>query len=82
MSSLHDRDQAAHDALAANIIYRAVIRSEPANHPEIGEHSVQISDGYVDNMMTLYCLRRPSGRPPDDTKYMSNMGWRNDIQYV
>jgi hypothetical protein len=30
-------------------------------------HSVQISDGYVDNMMTLYRLRRPSGRPPDDT---------------
>jgi hypothetical protein len=30
-------------------------------------HSVQISVRYVDNMMTLYCLRRPSGRPPDDT---------------
>jgi hypothetical protein len=34
---------------------------------EEGGHSVQISDGYVDNMMTLYRLRRPSGRPPDDT---------------
>jgi len=33
--------------------------------PLVG-HSVQISDGYVDNMMTLYRLRRPSGRPPDD----------------
>jgi Retrotransposon gag protein len=32
-----------------------------------GGNSVQISDGYVDNMMTLYRLRRPSGRPPDDT---------------
>jgi hypothetical protein len=30
-------------------------------------HSVQISDGYVDNMMTLYRLRRPSRRPPDYT---------------
>ena len=30
-------------------------------------HSVQISDGYVDNMMTLYRLRCPSGRPPDYT---------------
>ena len=27
-----------------------------------GGHSVQISDGYVDNMMTLYRLRHPSGR--------------------
>jgi hypothetical protein len=34
---------------------------------EQGGHSVQISDGYVDNMMTLYRLRHPSGRPPDDT---------------
>jgi hypothetical protein len=33
-------------------------------------------------MMTLYHLRRPSGRPPDDTKYMSNMGRQNDIQYM
>jgi hypothetical protein len=32
-----------------------------------GGHSVQISDGYVDNMMTLYHLRHPSGHPPDDT---------------
>ena len=30
-------------------------------------HSVRISVRYVDNMMTLYCLRRPSGRLPDDT---------------
>jgi hypothetical protein len=30
-------------------------------------HSVRISDGYVDNMMTLYRLRRPSGHPLDDT---------------
>jgi hypothetical protein len=37
------------------------------NTNEEGGHSVQISDGYVDNMMTLYRLRRPSGRPPDDT---------------
>ena len=29
-------------------------------------HSVRISVRYVDNMMTLYRLRRPSGRPPDD----------------
>jgi len=32
-----------------------------------GGHSVQISDGYVDNMMTLYRLRRPSKRPLDYT---------------
>jgi hypothetical protein len=32
--------------------------------------------------MTLYHLRRPTGRPPDDTKYMSNMGRQNDIQYM
>ena len=30
-------------------------------------HSVQISIRYVDNMMTLYRLRHPSGRLPDDT---------------
>jgi hypothetical protein len=30
-------------------------------------HSVLISDSYVDYMMTLYRLRRPSGCPPDYT---------------
>ena len=35
--------------------------------PFIQGHSVQISDGCVDNMMTLYRLRCPSGCPPDDT---------------
>jgi hypothetical protein len=37
-------------------------------------HSVQISDGYVDNMMTLYRLRRPSGRPPDYTLCIIQVG--------
>ena len=30
-------------------------------------HSVQISDGDIDNIVTLYRLRRASGRPADDT---------------
>ena len=32
-----------------------------------GGHSVQISDGDIDNIVTLYRLRRASGRPADDT---------------
>ena len=50
--------------------------------PFVGGHSVQISNGYVDNMMTLYRLRRPSRRPPDYTQYMFSMGRRTDIQYM
>jgi hypothetical protein len=33
-------------------------------------HSVPIYDRYVDNVMTLYRLRRRSGHPPDYTMYM------------
>ena len=32
-----------------------------------GGHSVQISDSDIDNIVTLYRLRRASGRPADDT---------------
>ena len=31
----------------------------------VGGHSVHISDSNTDNMETLYCLRRLSGRPAD-----------------
>jgi hypothetical protein len=48
----------------------------------IGAHSVQISDSYVDYMMTLYRLRRRNGRPPDGIWYMYYTGRRNGIQYV
>ena len=48
----------------------------------VSHHSVRISDRYVDNTMTLYRLRRPSGRPPDYTLYLYYTGRRNDIQYV
>jgi len=44
-----------------------MLEYKATEEPAYGGHSVQISDGYVDNMMTLYRLRRPSGRPPDDT---------------
>jgi hypothetical protein len=43
---------------------------------------IQISDSYVDYMMTLYCLRRWNGRPPDDIWYMYYTGRRKGIQYV
>ena len=33
----------------------------------IPHHSVQISIRYADNIVTLYRLRRPSGRPADYT---------------
>jgi hypothetical protein len=32
---LHDRDQQAHDALAADMLYRSVIGAEPPSHPEL-----------------------------------------------
>ena len=44
--------------------------------------SVKISDRYGDNTLTLYRLRRPSGRPADYTLYLCYTGQRNDIQYV
>ena len=34
---------------------------------ELTHHSVQISIRYADNIVTLYRLRRPSGRPADYT---------------
>jgi len=34
---------------------------------EEAHHSVRISDSNMDNIMTLYRLRRASGRPPDCT---------------
>jgi hypothetical protein len=34
---------------------------------DIPHHSVRISDSNMDNIMTLYRLRRASGRPPDCT---------------
>ena len=43
-------------------------------------HSVQIHDRYVDNIMTLYRLRRASGRPPDCTQYMCYTARPNSIQ--
>ena len=45
-------------------------------------HSVRISDRYVDNTLTLYRLRRHSGRLADYTLYLCYTGRRNDIQYV
>jgi hypothetical protein len=45
-----------------------------------GGHSVQIHDRDVDNIMTLYRLRRASGRPPDCTQYMCYTGRPNSIQ--
>jgi hypothetical protein len=32
---LRDRDQASHNALAAEMLYRGVVGTEPASHPEI-----------------------------------------------
>ena len=43
-----------------------------------GGHSVQISDSDIDNIVTLYCLRRASGRPADVTWYMCYTGRPND----
>jgi hypothetical protein len=36
-------------------------------HCILAHHSVRISIRYVDNTMTLYCLRRPSRHLPDYT---------------
>ena len=35
MTNLSGWDHIAHDAISANITYKVVIRSEPANHPKI-----------------------------------------------
>ena len=43
-----------------------------------GGHSVQISDSDIDNIVTLYRLRRASGRPADVTWYMCYTGRPND----
>jgi hypothetical protein len=43
-------------------------------------HSVQIYVRNVDNMMALYCLRRLSGRPPDNTLYVMKRGQLDNIQ--
>ena len=40
---------------------------ETKDASSIRGHSVQISDGDIDNIVTLYRLRRASGRPADDT---------------
>ena len=42
-------------------------KNEHQNTKQFPHHSVQIYVGYVDNIMTLYCLRCPSGRPLDYT---------------
>jgi hypothetical protein len=52
------------------------VRVDPAHH------SVLISDSYVDNMMTLYCLRRQNGRPPNYIWYMYYTGRQKGIQYM
>ena len=44
----------------------------------LGGHSVQISNSDIDNIVTLYRLRRASGRPADVTWYMCYTGWPND----
>ena len=49
--------------------------------PQEAHHSVPIPDRYVDNTMTLYRLRRPSGRPPDNTKYMYYTRRRINTEY-
>ena len=41
-------------------------------------HSVQISDSDINNIVTLYRLRRASGRPADVTWYMCYTGRPND----
>jgi hypothetical protein len=43
-------------------------------------HSVQISDSNIDNMKTLYRLRRLSGRPLDYTLYTMKTGQPDNIQ--
>ena len=41
-------------------------------------HSVQISDSDIDNIVTLYRLRRASRRPADVTWYMCYTGRLNN----
>jgi len=43
-------------------------------------HSVQIHVRYVDNTMTLYRLRRLSGRPADYTLYPMETGQPDNIE--
>ena len=42
--------------------------------------SVQIHVRYEDNMMTMWCLRRPSGRPADSTMYTMLTGQPDSIK--
>jgi hypothetical protein len=45
-------------------------------------HSVPIYDRYVDNVMTLYRLRRRSGHSPDYTMYMYHTHSRINTKYL
>ena len=45
-----------------------------------GAPSVQIHVRYKDNMMTMWCLRHPSGRPADSTMYMMLTGQPDNIK--
>ena len=53
----------------AALRYVHVLDYRPLNAKELynPHHSVQISLRYADNIVTLYRLRRPSGRPADYT---------------
>ena len=48
-------------------------------HIDLTHHSVQIHINCVDYIVTLYRLRRPSGRPPDYTTYTRHRGRRTNI---
>ena len=49
------------------LIIRSSKHNEGDPHLSEGAPSVQISIRYADNIVTLYRLRRPSGRPADYT---------------
>ena len=52
---------------------------DAAEQAEFGAPSVQIYLSCVDYIVTLYRLRRPSGRPPDYTTYTRHKGRRTNI---
>ena len=66
------REATRFDAMPA--AYQSVVHSST-----LGAPSVQIYLSCVDYIVTLYCLRRPSGRPPDYTTYTRHKGRRTNI---
>ena len=77
-----DEDDAPESNVTTRISKRAKVSHDEdsllSRAEAAGGHSVQISDSDINNIVTLYRLRRASGRSADVTWYMCYTGRPND----